>query len=572
MAADDWYYFWTGFQEDTFATDSLRHILTLLSRLDAHSFTLLTSVSLTNRSRVKDLWIFVGPPTSENRFSYSDSPPNSVLNSTQDFRRIPEQATSLSPPAGSSHHRNPTDPLPSPPPVHPTLVGHYNHQRSVSVDKQQRAAAFADVKQQVPPSDSRSTGSTSPVPAHGAVLRKPAPRAQVPVSVHEDGPESPRTPLPEMRANIPSHISEGLENMTGIGSGPYGHGHHAAQTPDVFYTTSPFGVGPSSPGGPQSGQHPVPPAIQIMATPDADEGYENEGNERWKTQPPAEIELPEHHPAFQLVALNASSSSSSGPGTPDTPKEIMGANIFRDSAFSSSDTEMSTEVPIKWTGTPRIEEDAFEPPEPSPMLPGGWQGTPIEEKREEEHNRQPLERQESDERELQDVNVSHPEVMVNEDSRKSQAGHIEMMAATVEPEHVPDVPKLPPSAAPVQTPPLSAASVQTPTSPSVQTPSSAQGTGWVFVNVEGQSGSQLSAPANNPSGSRESLRAGSSRAVSFSDGVDQGKGKSKNPSRIRRLFSLSRKDSVSLTHFCFADMADFILAEERVLFRSRPTN
>ena len=52
-----------GFQEDTFSTDSLQHIMSLLSSLDHYAFTLLTSISLSgNRSRVRDMWIFCGPP------------------------------------------------------------------------------------------------------------------------------------------------------------------------------------------------------------------------------------------------------------------------------------------------------------------------------------------------------------------------------------------------------------------------------------------------------------------------------------------------------------------------------
>ncbi|KAH9946698.1 hypothetical protein B0H21DRAFT_683395, partial [Amylocystis lapponica] len=68
------------FQEDTFAADSLHHILALLGSLDSHAFTLLTSLSLANRSRGKDLWIFTGPSedvvTPE---SLNSSPANSSL-------------------------------------------------------------------------------------------------------------------------------------------------------------------------------------------------------------------------------------------------------------------------------------------------------------------------------------------------------------------------------------------------------------------------------------------------------------------------------------------------------------
>ncbi|KZT21641.1 hypothetical protein NEOLEDRAFT_1244397 [Neolentinus lepideus HHB14362 ss-1] len=84
------------FQEDTFATDSLNHILTILHSLDSHAFTLLTSLTLTSRSRAKDLWIFTGAgEVSEEQLEIRDSiiwPPgaaSSILshsNSHTDFQ------------------------------------------------------------------------------------------------------------------------------------------------------------------------------------------------------------------------------------------------------------------------------------------------------------------------------------------------------------------------------------------------------------------------------------------------------------------------------------------------------
>jgi hypothetical protein len=51
----------TVFSENTFDRDSLAHILALLKTLDSHSFSLITSLSVTPRSRTKDLWIFSAP-------------------------------------------------------------------------------------------------------------------------------------------------------------------------------------------------------------------------------------------------------------------------------------------------------------------------------------------------------------------------------------------------------------------------------------------------------------------------------------------------------------------------------
>lgn len=50
--------FLSGSQEDTFAIDSLQHIMNLLESLNSHAFTLLASLTLSGDSRAKDLWIF----------------------------------------------------------------------------------------------------------------------------------------------------------------------------------------------------------------------------------------------------------------------------------------------------------------------------------------------------------------------------------------------------------------------------------------------------------------------------------------------------------------------------------
>src|SRR5262245_17225121 len=100
------YHVYEGFQEDTFATDSLRHILSLLSSLDTHSFSLLASITLSNRSHVKDLWIFTGPgPVTHEQaeLQLSDTPAASANNSSGKLRRTAqavaqEHAQSISSP------------------------------------------------------------------------------------------------------------------------------------------------------------------------------------------------------------------------------------------------------------------------------------------------------------------------------------------------------------------------------------------------------------------------------------------------------------------------------------------
>ncbi|KAJ7293279.1 hypothetical protein C8J57DRAFT_1210877 [Mycena rebaudengoi] len=105
------------FHEDTFATDSLRYILNLLSSLDAHSFTLLSSVTLTNRSRVKDLWIFTGPATSS-LDSLPESPAPSILSASHsEFKRaVPGLESQFHNPSSHSlqHRRLASEPSPQP--------------------------------------------------------------------------------------------------------------------------------------------------------------------------------------------------------------------------------------------------------------------------------------------------------------------------------------------------------------------------------------------------------------------------------------------------------------------------
>ena len=73
-----------GFQENTFSVDSLHQILNLLTALDRHSFTLLTSLTVGSRSRTRDLWIFIGPPSETPSL---ESPPASPAGSSLELKR-----------------------------------------------------------------------------------------------------------------------------------------------------------------------------------------------------------------------------------------------------------------------------------------------------------------------------------------------------------------------------------------------------------------------------------------------------------------------------------------------------
>lgn len=277
----------TGFQQDTFATDSLRQILALLTSLDSHSFSLLTSLSLTQRSRVKDLWIFTGP-VSEGSLPVETPDQNSAV---PNMRRLPLQ--------GFSTEAEPTAQMPSP----------------------QHLQATKDSPQR--------PQFKSPQPH---LLRKPAPRAQVPVSVSQDYDIIDERPQ-VLRAYMPSTISSGVENMTGVGAlglkrvqvgGPTAHGHSDLQ--------------------PRSNRAATPPDT-LKPTP--------------------------HSNAENKNSIPSTNNLSSPP---------LGMNVFKDFTPSSN-----TITPTgSYKKDEKLEQGRLNPSHSSsrPMSPTGWQSTQVDEKQE----------------------------------------------------------------------------------------------------------------------------------------------------------------------------------------------
>ncbi|TFK76937.1 hypothetical protein BDN72DRAFT_830108 [Pluteus cervinus] len=164
------------FQEDTFAADSLQYILSLLSILDGESFSLLTSLSLTNRSRVKDLWIFSGTSQSmvEDSTMVDSSPPSILTSSHPDIRR---RRASIDPPGPGTfpHHRR----LGSDFPPVSTYPSHINHQRANTEDLARQAYSN----------------------------RKPVQRGHMTINEFA------------ARAQLPSTVPSEVDNMTGVGVG-----------------------------------------------------------------------------------------------------------------------------------------------------------------------------------------------------------------------------------------------------------------------------------------------------------------------------------------------------------------
>ncbi|KAJ6519529.1 hypothetical protein C8R45DRAFT_918531 [Mycena sanguinolenta] len=383
------------FHEDTFATDSLRHILSLLSSLDAHSFSLLTSLTLTGRSRVKDLWIFTGPAAILND-SLPESPAPSILNySAAEIGRrpVPEIPGVLSPTS-------------------------LNSQQSLH----RRLASEPNVPTPLSPSHARAA-TDSPTGSGGSrrlsnsnILRKAAPRAQVPLSVHDTDP--PAINEHGYRANLPSVVPEDQPNLTGVGA--------SGRTPDVFYATSPFHRN-------QEAEAPFP-LILPVGDPSQPDSYEaSPPDHASPSEVPSRSPSRSPHPAHTPPLERPDSGEESNFSGPGTPPQLLSPGAFRDSAFSSASTSMDDiPIPIKWTGE---ERESL-----GPQFPGGWQPTPIDEKPEDmggfEEAENPIFEEEQEALPTPDVqNVAHrvssPELQEGDlELRKSEAGLVGLIAAT----------------------------------------------------------------------------------------------------------------------------------------------
>ncbi|RDX55954.1 hypothetical protein OH76DRAFT_1396302 [Lentinus brumalis] len=343
------------FQENTFSVDSLHQILTLLTALDRHSFTLLTSLTLGSRSRTRDLWIFVGPP-SETRV---ESPPASPVTLNSDLKHDFSLQSGGSPPEG-----------------------HTQLNRSASPH-------LSSPLKQVTPSHSNSSNSK---------LRKPFPKAQLPKAFQSDAS------LTEA-GRLSSEV--GSVDMTGIGTARRNPGS-LPHTPDVFYTTGPVQPGnalqqefnpwnrplvmPNVPANPPTTQFLTVPfgrqhsrhysmsstddpllraSIQESPYDIARQSSSSNNTRSRRASSPLAGSPVNLFPQPMRVSSTAETSRSgenglaarhsADSGRPDvthynssitrTPTPpLLGPGAFRDSAFSSSTGWRSTEVPIAWTG------------------------------------------------------------------------------------------------------------------------------------------------------------------------------------------------------------------------------
>ena len=212
----------------------MHHILGLLASLDGHGFSLLTSLSLSSRSRVKDLWIFIGD-------FHPESQPSTPSGSRTDLRReaTPQRDTSIvpgpSPLSYGADKRRASRQLHAPP-----GLGSGSSEPSTSSPLKPHASPFAKVQN---------------------ALRKPSPKIGIPVALLDDyldpsfngvppvnspatGPSSGRgqgvrtsfSPGKMVRS-LSNPSSVGSVDMTGIGARRLRKSVDIQRSPDVFYAT-----------------------------------------------------------------------------------------------------------------------------------------------------------------------------------------------------------------------------------------------------------------------------------------------------------------------------------------------
>ena len=465
--------------------------------MDSHSFSLLTSLSLTNRSRVKDLWIFTGL-TPEH--SLPEEPNTAVSNIT----RLPLQTEANYPiDVPQQHKRFATEPI--------AHLLSPQHSRDTT-DGPQRP-------QYVNP---------SPQPH---LLRKPAPRAQVPVSVLQD-PNIHDEHHQILHAHIPSTISTGIGNMTGVGAG-------------LKFTSSPPGTPPTKVSG------------QVA--------HGRSGSDKMATPP-----LLTSTPPKQTPQPNAKNEKLMPSANDFSSPPLLGMNTFRDSAFSSNPTTPTTLAGSYKKDVKPEQESKLNPSYSSsgPMFPGGWQSTPADRKVEEETG---FKTSMSEEKRAASIpiheNDSHIEApaIISPDMslRKSEAALIGMIAST---SHVPPI------------------SQDDKSRKASQNSLSSGGQGWVLVNVESSNairsafGSESPGPSdattprpheskrpnsplstsvsapNTPKSTVLEQPSPAAKAIVIMDAMDSRKKKrstmepkesSEGSTGLKQFFSLNRKDSVS---------------------------
>lgn len=357
------------FQEDNFATDSLHQILTLLSALDTHAFTLLTSLTLTSRSRKQDLWVFTGS---------ADGPQ-------------PGESAQSSPAGSSMELKGENSPY----------AAHTSNEKLAPFSSSSRLGASPIISSPLNPAVAKLQGST---------LRKASPKIGIPQAFKDEADSATNSPVENKQH--PFSSSMGSVDMTGVGSGRGKGGERLSRSPDVFYVTG--GVSghgyihghrdevnpwnafshtvPSTQGPPTlpypaflqepGGRHSPPPrdAVPVLSH-SRNASMDNTSGSVPPTTPPSHpssaASPPYHTPQVQSptpTQLSRPDYFAGGPsaadrsqdsvrrdkdGSPhdapaDIPREatppLLPSAVFRDSALSITTGRTSYEIPIHWTG------------------------------------------------------------------------------------------------------------------------------------------------------------------------------------------------------------------------------
>ncbi|KAI5122594.1 hypothetical protein M0805_004809 [Coniferiporia weirii] len=376
------------FQEDNFSADSLHQIFHLLSELDLHAFSLLTSITLSgNHSRVKDLWIFSGPPSEAS----SDSITNG-LNVELPHDLSPSGLKNVPYPILTSSLRGTNN------------FGDTLHVRSGSSPGSLpgSSSTLAHARSSTEPNASSSYHRTPPI--SGSVLRKKStfrPVGTIPSPLGRSSSE-------EFSMRGPDIATNERVDMTGIGSGGQ-RNLSAARGTGTARSPSPRPP-PHASAGPDTHRNQQDASSRVK-TGDVfyETGFDNNysmyssaGGIHDEFQPPG---YPAHPPSqgsssesrdlsrqltprdstelSNYVPQSVCGYSESGTRTDSTPP-ILNPAVFRDSAFSSA-TSHSYEVPITWTGMPDLDKgkergllSGPRPPaeyeSPAPETDGGYNG------------------------------------------------------------------------------------------------------------------------------------------------------------------------------------------------------
>lgn len=280
----------------------------MLGTLDGFGFTLLTSLSLNNRSRSKDLWLFTGLSQPTSLESQSSSPLGSRTElHAASYDKARERRRSYQ---ASAHS--------------PTTTNRPTHSRAAT------EGSLAALSHNPPPISSKS-----------GIVRKPAPRAQLPVSVtHSNGsnfnvhdgelPSAPSAPS-ELGIELQSSVGSAVD-MTGIGTQKYG------REPDMsLYQQAPSKVYSVSPG--YTHHYPSMSASIMKASQPSESpaGVQTTG----RTERSSTTREP-HTSTTSLRSRHPPVKTTPQPVTP-----LLSPGAFRDSAISSN-TGQTVDMPSTW--------------------------------------------------------------------------------------------------------------------------------------------------------------------------------------------------------------------------------